>query len=145
MALKIKSKPKQTVSLQTLLAEMDKVKETKKLLDTREKELKTLILEYVSKEGVKDSNGSVKLVFGDRLVNNQARKSVKLNESRAEDFFRDLGIWDKVSETKEVLNENYVEQAVLEGLITTDDLESLVDIKTTYALVISKYTPEEEA
>lgn len=145
MALKIKSKPKQTVSLQTLLAEMDKVKETKKLLDTREKELKTLILEYVSKEGVKDSNGSVKLVFGDRLVNNQARKSVKLNESRAEDFFRGLGIWDKVSETKEVLNENYVEQAVLEGLITTDDLESLVDIKTTYALVISKYTPEEEA
>lgn len=138
---RIKSKTGAT-SLISLLAEMEKVKESKKLLDSREKELKARILEFVSSEGVKDSKGSTKLIHGDKLIQNQARVSVKLNANKAEDYFRGIGIWDKVSETKEVINEDYVEQAILEELITPEELETLVDKKVTYALVISKYEEE---
>lgn len=138
---RIKSKTGAT-SLISLLAEMEKVKESKKLLDSREKELKARILEFVSSDGVKDSKGSTKLVHGDKLIQNQARVSVKLNANKAEDYFREIGIWDKVSETKEVINEDYVEQAILEELITPEELETLVDKKVTYALVISKYEEE---
>lgn len=138
-------KIKQNVStLTSLLGEMEKVKSSKKLLDEREKELKKRILEFVSEGGVKDSKGSTNLIHGDKLVKNQARVSVKLNENRAEDYFREIGIWDRVCETKEIINENYVEQAILDGVLTAEELETLVDKKTTYALVISDYKPEEE-
>ena len=139
---RIKSRTTAT-SLESLLAEMERVKESKKLLDAREKELKSRILEFVTKDGVTDPKGSTRLVYGDKLVQNQARVSVKLNNNKAEDYFREIGIWDKVSETKEIINEDYVEQAVLEGLLTAEELETLVDKKVTYALVISKYEEEE--
>lgn len=141
--MKIKQKHTATVTLSSLLGEMEQVKESKKLLDSREKELKARILEFVTRDGSTDTKGSTKLVYGDKLVQHQARVSVKLNNTKAEDYFREVGIWDKVIEVKEVINEDYVEQAILEGLLSAEELEALVDKKTTYALVISKYEQED--
>ena len=56
------------------------------------------------------AEGNFKLVVEDKLVQKQARKSVKLNREKAEEFFKSKGIWEEVIEIKEEINEDFVEQ-----------------------------------
>lgn len=127
-----------------IIEELDRLKEQKKLLESREKDLKDDLGAILEVEGAKDNKGSYKLIIGDKVAQKQARKSVKLNVERAETFFKEIGIWEEVIEVKEILNEDLVEQALNQDKFTMDDLEEITDVKTTYAIVVGKYKPEEE-
>lgn len=131
-------------SVEDLVHELTVLKDRKKDIEKREKELKGQLGTILEGEGVKDSKGSFKLVVGDKLVQKQARKSVKLNREKAEEFFKSIGIWEEVIEIKEEINEDYVEQALLADKFSMEELEKISDIKVTYAIVINDYKPEEE-
>ena len=107
-------------------------------------ELAKLIKEHASEHGTKDSTGSSycesdKFVFG-----SQVRKSVKLNHDKAKAFLLGIGLYEQVVETKEVINEDKVEQLLINGDISDEDLESIVDIKTTYSVSVTERQVEED-
>jgi len=131
-------------SVEDLVYELTVLKDRKKDIEKREKELKDQLGQILEVEGIKDSKGSFKLVVGDKLAQKQARKSVKLNREKAEEFFKSIGIWEEVIEIKEEINEDFVEQALLAEKFTMEELEKISDIKVSYAIVINDYKPEEE-
>lgn len=142
--LKKKKTSVPTRSVEEVVSELTIIKDQKKLIEQREKELKDILGEILEGEGVKDSKGSFKLVVGDKLAQKQARKTVKLNRERAEELFKSLGIWEEVVEIKEEINEDAVEQALLADKFSMEQLEDITDVKTTYAIVLEDYKPEED-
>ena len=118
-----------------------------KAIKKRKDELAKYIKEHAQQNGVKDSNGS-SYMSNDRFVfGSQARKSIKLNQDRAKEFLLSQGLYEQVVEVKESINEDKVEQLLQQGLITTDDLEAIVDVKVTSAIDVKEreveQTPEE--
>lgn len=143
--LKKKSKTKMVSrNPEEIINEMEVLKQRKKDLDSRLKSLKGDLTVIIEGEGTKDSKGSFNLIVGNKKAQKQARKSVKLDAEKAEEFFKSIGIWDEVIETKEIINEDYVEQALLNEKFTMEDLEAITNVKTTYAIVVNDYTPDEE-
>lgn len=115
-----------------------------KAIKKRKEELAKRIKEHAQEHGTKDSNGS-SYMSNDRFVfGSQARKSVKLNQDKAKDFLLARGLYEQVVEVKETINENRVEQLLVDGLISTDDLETIVDVKVTYAIDVKERVVEEE-
>lgn len=131
-------------NVEDIVSELTVLRERKKDIEKREKELKEDLGVILEREGIKDSKGSFKLIVGDKLAQKQARKSVKINRDKAEEFFKSIGIWEEVVEIKEEIKEEYVEQALLAEKFTVDDLENITDVKTTYAIVLTDYKPEED-
>lgn len=114
-----------------------------KAIKKRKDELAKYIKEHAQQNGVKDSNGS-SYMSNDRFVfGSQARKSIKLNQERAKEFLLAQGLYEQVVEVKESINEDKVEQLLSQGLITTTDLESIVDIKVTYAIDVKEKEMEQ--
>ena len=113
-----------------------------KAIKKRKDELSKLIKEHAQKNGVKDSNGS-SYMSNDRFVfGSQARKSIKLNHERAKDYLVSSGLYDRVVEFKETISESKLEQLIAEGLISTESLEQLVDVKVTYAIDVKEREEE---
>ena len=142
--LKAKSNSSTQDRIESLVKELTIIKDNKKLIEAREKELANELKELLPLVAQKDNKGSYKLVVGDKVAQKQARKSVSLNKKKAEEFFTELGLWEQVTDVTRVINENYVEQALLNDEITEEQLESITDVKTTYSLVLADYKPEEE-
>jgi hypothetical protein len=138
-----------TRSLYQVLHELDQLKAQKKLIEERETALKADLTVYLEAEGVKDSKGSFNIITEldgkPKLAQKQARKTIKLNPEKAEVLFKEKGIWEEVTETKVVINEDFVEQAYTSEKITADELEAISDIKTTFAIVVMDYKPETPA
>lgn len=111
--------------------------------EKRMKEVASILKEYATTNGVQDSNGSAyceteKYVFG-----SQAKKSVKLNEVKAKEYLLALGLYEKVVETKEYINEDKLEQLISTGDLAPEDIESMVDVKVTYAIDIKEIQTED--
>jgi hypothetical protein len=131
--------------VEELVSELDGIKEKQKLLEGRATKLKNELGLKLEKVGVKDDKGSYAYILGDRIIRKEARKSIKLNEQEAEDLFKAMKIWRKVTETKTTINEDLVEQAVSSGLLKEEQLESVCDIKTTYAITFRKNEPQKNS
>ena len=128
--------------------ELWRIKEQKKLLEKREDELKARVGSLLEKSAYKDTKGSyvskINIDGQDKIVKKEARKSTKLNAEKAEEYFRAHKLWDFVSESKQVINEDYVEQAFNQGKVPMKDLEKISDTKVNYAIVVKDYDPKEE-
>lgn len=130
--------------IHSYVQEYNELRKQESLLKKRKDELAKLIKEHASEHGTKDSTGSSycesdKFVFG-----SQVRKSVKLNHDKAKAFLLGVGLYEQVVETKEVINEDKVEQLLINGDISDEDLESIVDIKTTYSVSVTERQLEED-
>lgn len=132
-----------TRSVEDIVEELVKLKERKKDIEKREKQLKKDLETILVHEGRKDSKGNTSMIVGNRLAQRQARKSVKIDKEKAEIFFKARNLWDKVSRIEEVLDEDAIEQLFIEGKISAEDLETITDVKTTYAIIIKDYKQEE--
>lgn len=141
---KLPTRNAKPLDVNAIVNELEELKAKKKLIETREKDLKEKLKTIVTKEGAKDQNGSYKLVVGDKLAQCQARKTVKLNQKVAEELLKAKGLWDEVKEVKETVNEDLLAQIYTEEKITSEDLEGMTDTKIVYAMVITDYKPEED-
>lgn len=120
--------------IEDALREYAEIRQKEKLLKERKDQLSKYIKEYVSSNGAKDSKGSYyseneKFVYG-----SQAKKSIKINEDKAKNFFSSKGLLDKVITTVEQVDETKIEQLIAEGEISPEDIEEIVDIKVSYSL-----------
>ncbi len=132
-----------TRSVEDIVEELVKLLERKKDIEKREKQLKKDLEIILVHEGQKDSKGNTSMIVGNRLAQRQARKSVKIDKEKAEIFFKARNLWDKVSRIEEVLDEDAIEQLFIEGKISAEDLETITNVKTTYAIIIKDYKQEE--
>lgn len=120
--------------IEELLREYADIREKEKFLKTRKDQLSKEIKEYVTKNGAKDSKGSYYSESDKFVYGSQAKKSVKINEDKAKNFFYDRGLLDRVITTVEQVDEEKIEQLIAEGLLSPEDIEEIVDIKVSYSL-----------
>ena len=111
----------------------EQAKTIKSRMDTLAKEIK----EYAGKNGVKDDKGSFYCDNGSFMFGQQAKKSVSFIVDKAIEFFKSNGLHEAVK-TVEVIDEEAVGRYVDEGRVTYDDLESITQTKTTYAIDLKK-------
>lgn len=119
----------------------EKAKTIKSRMDSLAKDIK----EYLTKNVKPDSKGNCYLEDTNYVFGNQAKKSIKLNETKATEFFKAKGLLEKVVDVKTVINEDKVSKLIESGELTNEELETLVDIKTTYSIDIKEKVKEEEA
>lgn len=101
--------------------ELFQIKQTQKQLETREKELKARLGEYMGKALQPDGKGHFLLTTTDSSGNKvhlqkQARKSIKLNQERAISFLTENGFEDLVI-TEPVVAEEVTQDQVIEVLL----------------------------
>jgi len=90
-----------------------------KILD----DLKKHLTEYIESSGETDERGNQYLPAGRFMLRRQRRESrPSLNKDRAEQWAKEQGIWDKVSRTVEVLDEDALVGYIFENR-DTDGLE----------------------
>lgn len=146
----VKQEESPAFSFKSLVEELTNIRENKKLLEKRENELKGKIDEYLTENGNKTSQGSYLSVVDingvKKLAKKEARKRIALNIEKATELFKAKGLWEKVTDEihERRINEDYVESAVLDGSLTTYELEKITDIKTSYCIVVRNYTDEDE-
>ena len=118
----------------------EKSKTIKARMDLLAKEIK----EYLTKTVTPDSKGNFYLEDTNYVFGNQAKKSIKLNETKATEFFKSKGLLEKVVDVKTVINEDKVSKLIDSGELTNEELETLVDIKTTYSIDIKEKVKQDE-
>lgn len=119
------------------VAEYNALREQAKTIKSRMDILAKEIKEYASKNGVKDDKGSFYCDNGTFMFGQQAKKSVTFIVDKAIEFFKSNGLYEAVK-TVEVIDEDAVGRYVDDGRVTYDDLESITQTKTTYAIDLKK-------
>lgn len=135
MKTKVEKFPKQ--SIDDMVQEYFLLREQSKTIKSRMDALAKEIKNYASENGVKDDKGSSYCDNGAFMFGQQAKKSVSFVKDKAIEFFKTHGLLDAVKIT-EVIDEDAVEKYINEGAITFDDLESITETKTTYAIDLKK-------
>lgn len=107
-----------------------------KILD----ELKSQLTEYIQSDGDTDERGNQYLPAGRFLLRRQRREGrPSLNKERAEQWAKDRGVWDKVSRTVEVLDEDALVGYIFENRDTEgleEEFQNLHDApKVTFAFM----------
>lgn len=143
-------KPKQKASTEQihtqlgLVRQLDKIRQEKKVLEAREAELKNQLREFVNEYGSRNDKGSSSIVIGDKLITNSKRINSKLNQDKAIETFKGLGLLKEVSEVKPVVLEELVEQLILQEKVPQDILDEIMDTKETFVFKMTDYKEIEE-
>lgn len=120
------------------------LRKEKSRIEARMKEIGETLKKTAVEYGTKNSSGSSYYEGTGFVIGNQCKKRVTLNQDKATDFLKHVGLYDKVKETKEFINEDKLEQLIANGELAPEDLEGLVDVKVSYAIDIKEVeTPEE--
>ena len=122
--------------------EYNALRTQKSLIEKRMKELGDKIKSYSVDNGVKDQNGSSSIQEGGFVFGNMAKKSVKLNQEKAKSYFSEIGVLDKVIETKYEVSEDKINTLLTEGVITEDDIANVVDMKVSYSISVKEVVEE---
>ena len=125
------------ISIDSLLAEYDKLREEKKTIEAQMKKLSEDIKDYAEKNGVKDDKGSFYAENPFFTFGKMAKKSVSLVQDKAIAFFKKKKLTEAIK-TVEVIDEDAVERYIKDGKITFEELESITETKVTYAIDIKK-------
>ena len=128
---------KVSIPIEEARTEYDRLREESKRIKNRMDVLSKTIKDFAEANGTKNDVGSFYAENDDFIFGKQARKSVSFNEEKAIAFFESKGLDDCVKVVKQV-NEEAVEQAVNEGEITFDELESITTTKVTYAIDVKR-------
>lgn len=126
------------------VSEYNLLRAKSKTIKSRMDELAKSIKGHLTKNVTPDAKGSYYSEDDNFVYGNMAKKSVKLNEERAKVFLQERNLLEKASDVKIVINEDKLEQLLANNEITAEELESLVDIKTTYSIDIKEKQKEEE-
>ena len=139
-----KKKLSQVVNISEIVREYRELTERENQIKARKTELANMIKEHAQQHGAKDDKGSF-YMRDDRFVfGSQARKSVKLNEEKAREFFVKRELWEQVRKIEEKIDEEKVEELLVNGTITMEELESITDIKLTYAVDVRPVEQEQK-
>lgn len=110
-----------------------------KELDAKKKELSDKIKQGAETYGVKDDKGSFYCESDTCIFGKVAKKSMKLNQTKAIAVLKSMGLGDVVDVvTTEVVNESKLESAVQSGKISLKTVEDFTDSSTSYSVSVKK-------
>lgn len=122
--------------------EYNELRKQKSLIEKRMKELGDSIKKYSMEHGVKDQNGSHYVQESNFVYGSVSRKTIKLNQEKAKNHFNSIGLLQDVIETKYEVSEDKINELLTAGTITEDDIEAIMDVKTSYSLAVTEQEEE---
>lgn len=129
-----------------LVQQYEALKDQEKVIASRKKELSEQIKKYAIEHGQQDSKGSSYRQEGGYTFGNVARKTIKLNSDKAIAYLTENKpeVVEQVLETVQIVSEKKLENLFAEGIITSDELEQMVDTKVTYSVSVTKDKTDDE-
>lgn len=110
-----------------------------KELNSRKKELGDYLKSFAREEGVQDDKGSYYYDLDQYVVGCVARTSTSLDHEKAVSLLKKKGLGNCVKKVISYeLNEAEIEKAVNCGDLTLEELHSVSNVKTTYAVSVNK-------
>lgn len=121
------------------------VSEQIKVLEAKKKELAEKLKECATHYGVKDDKGSYYCETETCVYGRVAKKSVRIDQAKAQEVLRKLGREDLIDEVVTcVVNEDRLEEAIQKGDISIKTVEGFTDITTSYSVSVKKAEVAEE-
>lgn len=112
---------------------------TKHMLDRtteRLNELKKALSDIVDKEGQQDEKGNMWMTAGEHQCKREKRLSVSLDEKRAEEWARSIGIWDEVKVVTEKLDLDKLMATCWENTEYREIIDGMFQEKVTWAFKV---------
>ena len=110
-----------------------------KALEEQKKALAEKIKQGAEQFGVKDDKGSFYLESEDLMMGKVAKKSFKIDQDKAVKTLESMGIGDVVDEvTVRTVNEDRLQQAVSEGRLSLDTVESFTNVSVSYSVMVKE-------
>lgn len=110
-----------------------------KVLEAQKKDLAEKIKQGAEQFGVKDDKGSYYLESDTLIMGKVAKKSFKIAQERAIETLRSIGVGDVIDKvTSYVVNEDKLQQAVSEGRVSLETVESFTDVKVSYSTLVKE-------
>lgn len=119
------------------------LKEEVTAIEARVGTLRKRILAAVDELGEANDKGSLVLPIDDKVSNTasvikQRRVSKVFDEDKANDVLKDKGLFESVTKTIVVLDQDAVMAAYYDGKLTDEDIESMFPEKVSWALILEK-------
>jgi hypothetical protein len=127
--------PTKVVALATidsLVQQYQELKDQEKVIADRKKRLADEIKAYADACGVQDDKGSIYCENDSFFFGKQCKKSISFS-AKAVEFLKNAGL-NNCIKVVETVNDDEVEKAVTQGKLTLEELESITETKTTYAI-----------
>ena len=110
-----------------------------KALEEQKKELAEKIKQGAEQFDVKDDKGSFYLESEDLMMGKVAKKSFKIDQDKAVKTLESMGIGDVVDEvTVRTVNEDRLQQAVSDGRLSLDTVESFTNVSVSYSVMVKE-------
>lgn len=110
-----------------------------KALEGQKKALAEKIKQGAEQFGVKDDKGSFYLESEDLMMGKVAKKSFKIDQDKAVKTLESMGIGDVVDEvTVRTVNEDRLQQAVSDGRLSLDTVESFTNVSVSYSVLVKE-------
>lgn len=110
-----------------------------KALEEQKKALAEKIKQGAEQFGVKDDKGSFYLESEDLMIGKVAKKSFKIDQDKAVKTLESMGIGDVVDEvTVRTVNEDRLQQAVSDGRLSLDTVESFTNVSVSYSVLVKE-------
>jgi hypothetical protein len=133
-------------NLDTLRQEVQQyvsLKEDVSFIEERVATLRKRILATVEELGEPNEKGSLVLPINDAKTNTgnvvkQRRVSKVFDEDKADNLLKEKGLFESVTKTITVLDQDAVMAAYYDGKLTDEDIESMFPEKVSWALILEK-------
>ena len=110
-----------------------------KALEEQKKALAEKSKQGAEQFGVKDDKGSFYLESEDLMMGKVAKKSFKIDQDKAVKTLESMGIGDVVDEvTVRTVNEDRLQQAVSDGRLSLDTVESFTNVSVSYSVLVKE-------
>ena len=110
-----------------------------KSLDKQKKSLADKIKELAQKFGTKDDKGSHYCGNDEFMCGNVAKHSVSLDTDKAIKLLQKKGLNDLIEEKiVKTVDEKKLEKAVMDGTITNEEFNSIMNDKVSYSVLVKK-------
>ena len=110
-----------------------------KALEAQKKSLAEKIKQGAEQYGVKDDKGSFYLESEDLMMGKVAKKSFKIDQDKAVQTLESMGIGDVVDVvTTKTVNEDRLQQAVSDGRLSLDTVESFTNVSVSYSVLVKE-------
>ena len=110
-----------------------------KALEEQKKALAEKIKQGAEQFGANDAKGSFYLESEDLMMGKVAKKSFKIDQDKAVKTLESMGIGDVVDEvTVRTVNEDRLQQAVSDGRLSLDTVESFTNVSVSYSVLVKE-------
>lgn len=120
------------------------IREQIKKMKKRKRELGNQIKEYAEKNADADDSGNYYMSDDNFVFGKQARQSVGIDDEKAEEKLKELGLWEEATVIKREVDEDKIEELLEEGLISYDDVEEMSYHKISYAVSVREREDKDE-